>query len=197
MKGHLGWDVGAWHCQNGSSRDALALVAAIKERSMPESQPRAAMACLRFAAWSPHGETGSATTGILIVENPCGDWLLGKLQRNAHHPAFAKTRALLLFQLQDAFLSAPGLQARSLFHWHPLCGQSLWLLKILYNRGEFPPLFADLSQVRKEQSISVTYCAHFSLMLRHPSLFSSLGLMGLPRIFPSRSMVYCGKSFST
>jgi len=31
MKGHLGWDVGAWHCQNGSSRDALALVAAIKE----------------------------------------------------------------------------------------------------------------------------------------------------------------------
>ena len=26
MKGYLGWDVGAWHCQRGPSRDALALV---------------------------------------------------------------------------------------------------------------------------------------------------------------------------
>jgi hypothetical protein len=26
MKGYLGWDVGAWHCQGGSSRDALAFL---------------------------------------------------------------------------------------------------------------------------------------------------------------------------
>ena len=41
---------------------------------------------------------------------PCGDWLLGKLQRNAHHRARARTRALLLFQLRDALVSAPGPQ---------------------------------------------------------------------------------------
>jgi hypothetical protein len=46
--------------------------------------------------------------GLLIIENPCGEWLLGKLQRNAHHRALAKTRALLLFQLRDALVSAPG-----------------------------------------------------------------------------------------
>ena len=38
---------------------------------------------------------------------PCGEWLLGKLQRNAHHRARARTRALLLFQLSDALVSAP------------------------------------------------------------------------------------------
>jgi len=47
---------------------------------------------------------------LLIIENPCGAWLLGKLQRNAHHPAPAVTRALLLFQLRDALVSAPGPQ---------------------------------------------------------------------------------------
>ena len=31
--------------------------------------------------------------------NPCGAWLLGKLQRNAHHRAPARAPALLLFQL--------------------------------------------------------------------------------------------------
>ena len=31
--------------------------------------------------------------------NPCGAWLLGKLQRNAHHRAPARALALLLFQL--------------------------------------------------------------------------------------------------
>jgi hypothetical protein len=36
---------------------------------------------------------------LLIIENPCRAWLLGKLQRNAHHLAPAETRALLLFQL--------------------------------------------------------------------------------------------------
>ena len=46
--------------------------------------------------------------GLLIIENPCGEWLVGKLQRNAHRPALAKTRALLLFQLQDGLVSAPG-----------------------------------------------------------------------------------------
>lgn len=35
----------------------------------------------------------------LIIENPCGAWLLGKLQQNPHQPASAGTRALLLFQL--------------------------------------------------------------------------------------------------
>ncbi len=45
---------------------------------------------------------------LLIIENPCGEWLLGKLQRNAHPRAHARTRALLLFQLRDALVSAPG-----------------------------------------------------------------------------------------
>jgi len=48
--------------------------------------------------------------GRLIIENLCGEWLLGKLQRNAHHRARARTRALLLFQLRDALVSAPGPQ---------------------------------------------------------------------------------------
>lgn len=48
--------------------------------------------------------------GLLILENPCRAWLLGKLQRNAHHPAPAGTRALLLFQLRDALVGAPGPQ---------------------------------------------------------------------------------------
>ena len=48
--------------------------------------------------------------GLLIIENPCGAWLLGKLQRNSHHPAPARTRALLLFQLRDTLVSAPGPQ---------------------------------------------------------------------------------------
>ena len=26
MKGYLGWAVGAWHCQSGSSRDALLII---------------------------------------------------------------------------------------------------------------------------------------------------------------------------
>jgi len=47
---------------------------------------------------------------LLIIEILCGDWLLGKLQRNAHHPAPAKTRALLLFQLRGALVGAPGPQ---------------------------------------------------------------------------------------
>ena len=47
---------------------------------------------------------------LLIIENPCGAWLLGKLQRNSHHPAPAGTRALLLFQLRDSLVSAPGRQ---------------------------------------------------------------------------------------
>ena len=46
--------------------------------------------------------------GLLIIENPCGGWLVGKLQRNAHRPALAKTRALLLFQSRDALIGAPG-----------------------------------------------------------------------------------------
>ena len=46
---------------------------------------------------------------ILIIENLCGAWLLGKLQRKAHHPTPAGTRALLLFQLRDALIGAPGL----------------------------------------------------------------------------------------
>lgn len=69
MKGYLGWDLGAWHCQSGLSRISL-----------------------------------------LILENPCSEWLLGKLQRNAHHPAPAKTRVLLLFQLRGALVGAPGPQ---------------------------------------------------------------------------------------
>jgi hypothetical protein len=59
MKGYLGWDVGAWHCQSGSSRDALALVTDINGRSLPETQPRAAIASLRFAAWRPQGGKGA------------------------------------------------------------------------------------------------------------------------------------------
>ena len=47
---------------------------------------------------------------LLIIENPCGAGLLGKLQRNGHHPAPAKTRALLFFQLRDALVSAAGPQ---------------------------------------------------------------------------------------
>jgi hypothetical protein len=47
---------------------------------------------------------------LLIIENPCGAWLLGKLQRNAHHPAPAVTRALLLFQLRDTLVGVPGPQ---------------------------------------------------------------------------------------
>ena len=47
---------------------------------------------------------------LLIIENPCCAWLLGKLQRNAHHPAPAVTRALLLFQLRDALASVRGPQ---------------------------------------------------------------------------------------
>jgi hypothetical protein len=105
MKVYLGRDVGALHCQSGSSRDALALVAAITGRSLPETQPRAAMACLLFAAWRPQG---GGTTGLLIVENSCYDWLLGMLQRIAHHRAHARPRALLLFQLRAALVSVPG-----------------------------------------------------------------------------------------
>jgi hypothetical protein len=56
-------------------------------------------------AW--HFRSGSSRPGLLIIENPCGEWLLGKLQRNAHHRARARTRALLLFQLRDALVSAP------------------------------------------------------------------------------------------
>jgi hypothetical protein len=51
-----------------------------------------------------------SSPGLLIIENPCGAWHLGKLQRNAHHPAPARTRALLLFQLRDALVSATGPQ---------------------------------------------------------------------------------------
>jgi hypothetical protein len=58
---------------------------------------------------------------FLIIENPCGAWLLGKLQRNAHHPAPAVTRELLLFQLRDALVRAPG-PARSLTLWRPALG---------------------------------------------------------------------------
>ena len=43
--------------------------------------------------------------------NPAeGEWLLGKLQRDAHQRAHARTRALLLFQLRDALVSAPAPQ---------------------------------------------------------------------------------------
>ena len=45
---------------------------------------------------------------LLIIENPCGSGLLGKPQRNTHHRAHTRTRALLLFQLQDGLVSAPG-----------------------------------------------------------------------------------------
>jgi hypothetical protein len=47
---------------------------------------------------------------LLIIENPCGAWLLGKLQRNAHHHAPPGTRALLLFQLRGTLVSATGSQ---------------------------------------------------------------------------------------
>ena len=46
--------------------------------------------------------------GLLIIENPCGDWLLGTLQRNSHHRAHTRTPALLLFQLRDALVSVHG-----------------------------------------------------------------------------------------
>ena len=46
--------------------------------------------------------------GLLIIENPRGERLVGKLQRNAHRPALAKTSALLLFQLRDSLVSAAG-----------------------------------------------------------------------------------------
>jgi len=46
--------------------------------------------------------------GLLINENPCVALLLGKLQRKAHHPTPAGTRALLLFQLRDHLIGAPG-----------------------------------------------------------------------------------------
>jgi hypothetical protein len=52
----------------------------------------------------------SLSNFLLILENPCSAWLLGKLQRNPHHPAPAKTRALLLFQLRGALVGAPGPQ---------------------------------------------------------------------------------------
>ena len=45
---------------------------------------------------------------LLIFENPCRAWFLGKLQRNVHHPTPAETRALLLFQLRDDLVGAPG-----------------------------------------------------------------------------------------
>ncbi len=47
---------------------------------------------------------------LLIIENTCGAWLLGNLQPNAHDPAPAGTRALLLFQLRDNLVGAPGPQ---------------------------------------------------------------------------------------
>jgi hypothetical protein len=43
--------------------------------------------------------------------NPAeGEWLLGKLQRISRQPAPARTRALLLFQLRVALVSAPAPQ---------------------------------------------------------------------------------------
>ncbi len=46
--------------------------------------------------------------GHLIIENPCGERLLGKLQRNGRHRAPAGTNGLLLFQLRDALVGALG-----------------------------------------------------------------------------------------
>jgi hypothetical protein len=60
---------------------------------------------------------------LLIIENPCGAGLLGKLQRNAHYPAPAVTRALLLFQLRDALVSAPGRQPAPCPFGAPLWGE--------------------------------------------------------------------------
>ena len=48
--------------------------------------------------------------GLLIIENPCTALLLGRLQRNAHHPAPTGTGALLLFQLRDALAIVRGPQ---------------------------------------------------------------------------------------
>lgn len=59
-------------------------------------------------AW--HCQSGPSRISLLILENPCAAWLLGKLQRNAHHRARARARALQLFQLRRALVSTPGPQ---------------------------------------------------------------------------------------
>ena len=71
-------------------------------------------------AW--HFRSGSVPPWPPDHREPCGDWLLGKLQRNAHHRARARTRALLLFQLRDALVSAPGPQPALYTSGAPLWG---------------------------------------------------------------------------
>jgi len=65
---------------------------------------------------------GTTASGLLIFKNPYSDWLLGKLQRNAHHRAHARIRALLLFQLRDALFSAPWSQSALCPFGAPLWG---------------------------------------------------------------------------
>jgi hypothetical protein len=80
--------------------------------------------------------------GLLILENLCGAWLLGKLQRNAHHPAPAATRALLLFQLRDALVGAPG-PARSLTTLAPRFGVNHHGHSESSTRGKYFPFSAQ------------------------------------------------------
>jgi hypothetical protein len=54
MQGWLGWDVGAWHCQSGASRDALVLLAADLGQS-PRLVGRAWRGNLRTTLNGPRG----------------------------------------------------------------------------------------------------------------------------------------------
>jgi hypothetical protein len=65
---------------------------------------------LGWVVRTSHCYRGSFHDALLILENPCAAWLLGKLQRNAHHRARARTRVLLVFQLRRALVSTPGPQ---------------------------------------------------------------------------------------
>ncbi len=80
--------------------------------------------------------------GLLIIENPCGEWLLGKLQRNAHYLALAKTRAFRLFQLRGAIASALGSQPVSV-PLLPCFGINHYGHQESFTRGEYFPFCAQ------------------------------------------------------
>jgi hypothetical protein len=124
--------------------------------------------------------------GLLIIAKACGNWLLGKLQGKAHHRARPRTGAILLFQLQDARVSAPRPQPALYPFGALLWGCSSWPLRILHEREVIlllcvvlcAVLCADLSQLLKEpSSLAINFVHSVTL-----SLFTSV--VGASGVFP-------------
>ena len=93
--------------------------------------------------------------GLLIIENPCGAWLLGKLQRNAHHRAGAKTRELQLFQLRCVLVGTPGPQP-ALYLLSPTLGSIIMATQNPPRKGGFSPSVRRFDPT----SASVEYFSH-------------------------------------